>query len=107
MTLTPKAKQKLINILEIFQKGQVQLALEEINKLYDLFPNSDVLNNNYGVILSKINREEDAINFFNKAIHINDKYISAYNNLGNLLSKRGNTEDALFLFKKEPILNNG
>ncbi|MAI06021.1 MAG: hypothetical protein CBC47_02635 [Alphaproteobacteria bacterium TMED87] len=100
MTLTPKAKQKLINILEIFQKGQVQLALEEINKLYDLFPNSDILNNNYGVILSKINKEEDAINFFNKAININDKYVSAYNNLGNLLSKRGKTEDAIFLFKK-------
>ena len=100
MTLTADGKKNLINILKMFEDGYVESALEKISSLYLLFPDSDILNNNYGVILSKIDREDDAIIHFKKAIDLNNRYVSAYNNLGNLLSKKGNVEEALSLFKK-------
>ena len=87
---------KLSEALEYYNKT---LALYEVNKSAKgyKFNKADTLNN-IGIVYQKLNLDEEAIQYFNKALklHDNDYYIAmVYNNLANSYRKFGNYDFAL------------
>jgi tetratricopeptide (TPR) repeat protein len=53
-----------------------------------------------GVALEKLNKLEDAIKCYNKAIDLNPNYPISFFNKGNLLRKQNKLEDALVCYDK-------
>lgn len=60
--------------------GKAELAMEHLEKTYELQPDADALYN-LGAVSKDLNKVEDAIDFFTKAISLNPHHQDAYANL--------------------------
>lgn len=100
MKLSDNAKKDLKNVFVLFQNGDIDNSLLLIDDLDKKYSQSEIIKNNYGVILSQIGRQSDSILYFKKAIFINNKYISAYNNLISTLSSLGKNNEAINYLKE-------
>lgn len=61
--------------------------------------------NNLGLALTEINKNEEAILNYNKALEINPNYSIAYNNIGNSLNYLGKYKEAIYYCQKAISLN--
>jgi tetratricopeptide (TPR) repeat protein len=66
--------------------------------------NSEVLANTLGVLYMNSGNQEKAIEYLEKAIHLDGKYAKAYTNLGKAYRKRGEPEKAIPFFIKSTLL---
>lgn len=87
-------------ILELFNLNDLTKARKEIHSQIIKYPNSSILFNILGAILSKQNQLEKAVENYKKAIKINPNYHQAYNNLGIALHKLKKINDAIDNYKK-------
>ena len=62
-----------------------EAAIEKCNKLIRKFPNNSYLHNLCGLALQQFKRINNSIKYFEKAIDLDPKNISAKNNLANTL----------------------
>ncbi len=86
--------------------GEIPEAVALYEKAIELDPFYDIPNNNLGVIqLDTMGNVYDAIDLFQRAIYLNDKYALAYYNLGRAHSFLGNKLEAANCFKKAQELN--
>ena len=80
-----------------------EAAIEKCNKLIRKFPNNSYLHNLCGLALQQFKRINNSIKYFEKAIDLDPKNISAKNNLANTLKILGKIDIAERLYKE--ILN--
>jgi tetratricopeptide (TPR) repeat protein len=67
----------------------------------------DAVHYHHGMVLSELDRYQEAVASFDKAIALNPGYASAYNNRGVALQAMARYEDALASFDKAIALNPG
>lgn len=86
------------------QRGQLDVALEEINKSLDLDKNNKAANYIMALIQVQLNKPENSERYFKKAIKEPDPLPSAQNDYANILCRNGEYEKAEDLYRK--LLNN-
>ena len=89
--------QKLVNQ---YNQGQYQEALEKGSQLLEKFPNSINLYNITGAANQSLGKLDEAIDAYNKAIAIKPDYADAYYNMGNALKEQGKLEEAIEAYNK-------
>ena len=77
-----------------------EVAIEKCNKLIKKFPNNTYLHNLCGLALQQFKRINSSIKYFEKAIDLDPKNISAKNNLANTLKILGKMDLAERLYKE-------
>ena len=53
-----------------------------------------------GIVLAELDKLEEAIEVYNKALLLKPDYAEAYNNLGNALKEQGKLDEAIEVFNK-------
>ena len=95
-----------INKLRVLLNNrQYSYVAEKAKSLIEEYPNSFIIWNVIGVTAYETGKLEDAINAYEKAIHINPNYAYAYNNLGLVLKDQGKLNKAILAIKKAKSLN--
>jgi len=87
-------------ILELFNSNKLIEAKKEINKQIEIYPDSSILYNILGAVLSAQDQFDESIKNYNKSIKINPDYAQAYNNLGIVFQKLNR------IFKKKGSVKN-
>jgi len=90
-----------INKLRVLLNNrQYSYVAEKAKSLIEEYPNSFIIWNVIGVTAYETGKLEDAINAYEKAIHINPNYAYAYNNLGLVLKDQGKLNKSILAIKK-------
>ena len=87
-------------ILRLFNSKKLTDAKQEVNNKIIKYPNSFILFNILGAILSEQKQLDKAIENYNKSVKINPSYAEGYNNLGVALHKLDRLEEASDTYKK-------
>ncbi len=86
--------------IELYSKGRIQEALDTVETLTKDYPNEALLYNICGVCFRAIDRLDDAVSSFTKALAIQPDYSEVYNNLGITFKELGQLDDAVNSYKK-------
>ena len=93
--------QKKIHILVgLYKKNDLVKAEKLANDLIRYNPNIALLYNLLGLILTSLQKLDEAINTFDKGLKINPEYAEIYNNLGNIYKAKENFIYAEDYYKK-------
>lgn len=87
------------------QKGDYEAAVHLIRQAIQQFPASDIYYNNLGNALARLNRKNEAVDAYQKALGINPDSVDAINNLATNLKELGRTDEALSYFRKALTIN--
>jgi len=63
-------------------------------------PGAWIAYNNLGNLYRVMDKSDEALALYNKAIELKPDYVDAYNNLANIYGERGKSDEALALYKK-------
>ena len=88
-----------------FEKGELDNALADFNKVIALNQLYDTAYSNRGTILSKRGQLDKAMEDFDKAIALNPSYDEAYNQRGIVFGEKGQFDAAMESFNKAIALN--
>jgi len=84
-----------------YNSGKTREALEVYGKALEINPNNSAVLNNLGdVYLYKLQKPDEAKNFFQSSLKADPEFIPALNNLGNAFMLEGNTAEAERIFKE-------
>jgi tetratricopeptide (TPR) repeat protein len=83
---------QLQSLINLYNQGQLHLALKQAETLVQKFPKSAVLFNIQGAVLKGLGQIDLSIEAYNKALAIKPDYADAYNNMGNALQEQGKLE---------------
>tara|TARA_B100001123_G_scaffold449108_1_gene613093 strand:+ start:1595 stop:3574 length:1980 start_codon:yes stop_codon:yes gene_type:complete len=95
-----ETKEDIKFILQLFNSNKLEEAKKEIDKQIIKHPNSYVLYNILGAILTNQDYLEQAVTKYKKAIELNPNYAQAYNNLGTTYHKLNKMNEAIDCYKK-------
>ena len=98
-------KENIKFILELFNSSKLIDAKKEIDRQIIIYPNSSILFNILGAVLTGQNQLDKAVENYKKAIKINPNYAQAYNNLGAALHKLDKINEAIDNYRKAISLN--
>ena len=87
-------------LINLYNQGQLQPAVDQALKLLNQFPNSTILHNICGAANAGLKKYDEAVNAYKKAISINPNYPDAYNNMGIALKDQGKLEEAIDAYTK-------
>ena len=87
-------------ILDLINSNKTLEAEKDLNNKMLKYPNSSILLNIRGAILSSKNKLDEAIINYEKSIKININYAQAYNNLGIAFHKLNKIDRAIEKYKK-------
>jgi len=93
--------------LELFSKGDFAGSLPLWQELTAVLPGDFEAINNLGLVLKKLNRADEAVSAYERAIAANPSYAVARNNLGVLLMEQGKMEKAESHLKQASELDHG
>ena len=79
---------------EYILMGDLKKAQDDIERALEIFPDSPHAHNNYGIILYKHGRFEEAIKHFSEAARLDPLNFKFYYNLGNALFEQGRFKEA-------------
>ena len=82
-------------LINLYQQGQFQQALDNVKKLLGQFPESVTLYNIFGAVNAGLGQLDAAIRIYKHALKIKPDYAEAYNNMGNVLKDQGNLDEAV------------
>jgi len=102
VALDPKLVQAHANLIILYgRKGNVQKAEGHYRAVLALNPDQfPKVHYDYGVLLMRGGRYQEAEEAFRRAIHANPSYAEAHNNLGALLQRQGKLAEAADEFRK-------
>jgi len=86
---------QLQQLINIYQQGQLQQALDSAKQLLSQFPNSLTLCNIQGAAYAGLGQLDSAIESYKQALKINPDFADAYNNMGVALQNKGDLEAAI------------
>lgn len=89
------------------ERGQTDLALQELRRALILLPADAGLYLNLGSIYSDRGDDRQALHYYNKALQLDPELADAYNNRGNVYGKRGEYQKALRDFDRALQLKPG
>ncbi len=92
-------KDKVQSIINLFNEGQVDKAIDQINTLSSIYPSSPLLFNISGAFYKSKSLYEIAIEKFEKAIILKSNYAEAHYNLGVTLGEIGKINEAIVFYK--------
>ena len=92
-------RDKIQSIINIFNDGQIDKAIDEIDTLLYAFPSSPLLFNISGAFYKSKGKPEIAIKKFKEAITLKSNYAEAHYNLGVSLGEIGQIEEAIQCYK--------
>jgi protein O-GlcNAc transferase len=87
-------------LINLYQQGQLQQALDSTKQLLSQFPNSLDLYNIQGAANAGLGQFDSAIVSYKQAIKIKPDYAEAYNNMGAALNDKGDSKAALESYKQ-------
>ena len=87
-------------LINLYEKGQLEQALNQATGLMRQFPNSVVLYNICGLVYQGLGQLDAAISNFKQAISIKPGYADIYSNMGLALQEKNNSEEAIEAYKK-------
>ena len=99
MNIEP-SKKLLQEVIDKFNKGNIQQAQNEIRVLIKDYPNSALSHNIQGSIEMTLDNLDAAEKSFIQATLLKDNYFHAINNLGLIYYKKESYEQAIHYFKK-------
>ena len=85
-------QQRLINL---YQQGQLQQALDSVKQLLLQFPNSLTLYNIQGAAYAGLGQFDAAIDSYKQALKIKPDHADAFSNMGAALNDKGDLESAI------------
>jgi len=91
--------------LDLTDKGQIEAAIAEWQKVLDLDPGNAKAHSNLGVALMRQGKLDEGITHFQRAVDINPEYGDGHNNLALGLLRRGRLDDALPHFQRALEVN--
>ena len=94
----PQDKQQIL--INLYNQGQLQQALDQAKSLLDQFPNSILLHNICGAVHAAFKRYDAAIDSFKQALKFKPDYAEAHNNMGNALRDKGELNAAIDSLKQ-------
>jgi tetratricopeptide (TPR) repeat protein len=104
--LKQKASEKDYNRgLDSIYSGKYQQAINDFNKVIEIYPNFAAAYNYRGAAHYKIENHQQAINDFSKAIEIDPKLAEAYFGRGNVFFKLGSYQQSINDYNKALELN--
>lgn len=98
-------KDQVQSIINIFNKGHLDKAINEIDALSNAFPSSPLLFNISGAFYKTKGQLEIAIEKFEEAITLKSSYAEAHYNLGVTLGELGKTNEAIDCYKNALNIN--
>ena len=90
---------QLNTLINLYQKGQIQQALDSTKQLLSQFPNSSNLYNIQGAAYARLDHFDAAIDSYKKAIKIRPDLADTYNNMGVALNDKGDLDAAIDSYK--------
>ena len=90
-------QQRLINL---FNQGQLQQALDQAKDLLEQFPHSILLHNICGAVYAAFKQYDAAIDSYKQALKIKPDYAEAHSNMGNALQEKGELDAAIDSYKQ-------
>ncbi len=91
---------ELTDLITLFKEKKFSKAEKKCSELIKkIKPNYEIYNI-YAVILFELNKYDDALIYWKKAIELNPQYYFGYNNLGNIFFKKDQYNDALEYYDK-------
>ena len=97
---TDPTQDQLNTLIKLYQQGQLQKALGDVNKLLGQFPSSITLYNIQGATNKGLGQFDAAIDSYKHAIKINPDYALTYYNMGDTLRAKGDLEAAIDSYKQ-------
>ena len=91
---------QLQSLISLYNVGQLQQVLDQIEKLLQQFHNSATLYNIQGAAKKGLGQLEPAIDSYKRALFARPHYAEAYNNMGNALKDQGKLDEAIASFNK-------
>ena len=88
------------SLLELLNAGQLEAALITGSSMALQFPSSELIFNLLGVIYFNLNRPDDALKSYRKALHLQPTYVQAHSNIGNVYDAIGDYTNAIDCYKK-------
>jgi Tfp pilus assembly protein PilF len=84
----------------LFQKGELDAAIDQYEKSLKIKPNFAIAYNDIGVVMAQKNQLDDAIFFYEKALEFKIDMPMAWVNLANAYFKKGLMSESLAYYKK-------
>ena len=88
------------SLIKLYNQGQLQQALKQVDLLVQQFPQSALLFSINGAVLKALGQLDLSVEAYTKALAIKPDYADAYNNMGNALKEQGKLEEAIAAYKK-------
>jgi type IV pilus assembly protein PilF len=82
------------------QRGQLDVAKQELDKAYRLVPDNSQVNNMMALLQWRLNNPDEADRHFRKAVAAEPPDPEAWNNYGVFLCERGKIDEAVTWFQK-------
>jgi len=93
-------QEQLQQVINLYQQGQLQWAIDSANQLLSQFPNSLTLYNIQGAANAGLGQLNSAIDSYKQAIKIKPDYAEAYNNMGVAQQDKGDLNAAIASYKQ-------
>ena len=90
---------ELKKLTRLYQQGRFDVALRSGKSLLDKYPDDATLNNMVGVLCARLQRLDDAVVHYDRALALRDDYAEAFNNRGNVLVRLGKHDEAITSFR--------
>ena len=87
-------------LINLYNRGEFQQALEESQLLAETFPKSAALMNFRGAILKGLGQLRLSIEAYKMALQIKPDYAEAFYNMGNSLKEQGELDEAIDAYQK-------
>ena len=94
------SQEQVQELLNLYNQGEFEEVLSEIEPLVGLFPQSITLHNINGASNAALERLDVAIESYKLALKINPRYAEAYNNMGIALNNKGDPNAAINSYDK-------
>ena len=88
------------SVINLYNQGKLQQALEQATVLLQQFPSSSSLYNISGAVYKELGQLDASIGAYKKALSIKPDYAEAYYNMGVTLKDQGKLEEAIVACKK-------
>jgi hypothetical protein len=86
--------------MSLVEAGQLPRALEKLETVCKIQPQSAEAHYNRGTLLGQMDRFDDELDAYQQAIRLKPRFVRAYVNLGVVLRDLGRFDEALLQFKK-------
>ena len=93
-------QQELQDLVRVFNEGHLHQALDVGQRLAYQYPDQPLIHNVVGAANTSLQRYENAVASYTKAIHLQPDYAEAHNNLGTVYNHMGLHEEAIAHYRK-------